>query len=162
MHAVFMPYGRIEWVQFLLNDMRAQKCFLPCHRKNPTTGEEEKMNLLTECQVRQLPGGLIEFIFPKEYEAQVLSELGFDAPGNGHTDFNLEKEFSFGLIKIKPLKYLREWLRIEPTPKFVNTGITFGWYRFHVSIIPLGVRYEQGEIVEKENSPYAGWWHEAI
>ena len=161
MHAIFMPYGRKEWVDMFLNDVRAQKLTIRMYRKNPETGKEEEQHVFTNCQLRMLPGGLYEYIFPKEHMDIVLTGLGFADADNGHSDFDINKEFSFGFVKIKPIEYLRKFLRIEPVPEFKkDKGLMFD--RFWVSIIPIGVRYEQGDVQEKPGSPYEGWWHEGI
>ena len=91
----------------------------------------------------------------------VLTGLNFHYKDNGHSDFNINKEFSFGLFSIKPIDYLRKFLRIEPIPEFKSDKEII-WSKLWVSIIPIGVRYEQGEVLEKEGSPFAGLWHEGI
>ena len=156
-----MPYGRWEWVDVFLNELRAQKLTLKMHRKNPETGKEEEQHIFLSCQLRQLPGGLYEFIFPKEHMNLVLTGLNFAAADSGHSDFDINKEFSVFGFKIKPIEYLKKFLRIEDIPEF-DSSKTIIWDKMFVSIIPIGVRYEQGEVMEKEISPYAGWWHEAI
>src|SRR3990167_10420710 len=154
MHAIFMPYGRWEWINVFLNELRAQKLTIRMHRKNPETGLEEEQHVFISCQLRMLPGGLYEFIFPKEHINIVLTGLNSDAKDGGHSDFDINKEFSFGLFSIKPIDYLRKFLRIEPVPEF-DSSKTIIWDKMFVSIIPIGVRYEQGEVMEKEISPYS-------
>lgn len=156
-----MPYGRMEWVNVFLNDLRAQKLTLRLHRKNPETGIEEEQHIFTECQLRMLPGGLYEYIFPQEHKDIVLTGLNFHHKDGGHSDFDINKEFSIFGFKIKPIEYLKKFLRIDDIPEF-DSSKELMFSKFWVSIIPLGVRYEQGEVQEKPGSPYEGWWHEAI
>jgi len=161
MHAIFIPYGRKEWVDVFLNDLRAQKLTLRLHRKNPETGQEEEQHIYTECQLRQLPFGIYEFIFPKEHMDIVLAGLNFHLGEKAHSDFDINKEFSFGMIKIKPIEYARKYLRIEPVPEFNSSkGLIFS--TMWVSIIPIGIRHEQGEVQERPGSAFEGWWHEGI
>lgn len=156
-----MPYGRWEWVNMFLNDLRAQKLTLRLHRKNPETGKEEEQHIYTNCQIRMLPGGLYEYIFPKEHMNVVLTGLGFHLKDGGHSDFDINKEFSIFGFKIKPIDYLKKFLRIEDIPEFKSDKELL-WDKFFVSIIPIGIRYEQGEVMERAGSPYEGWWHEGI
>ena len=156
MHAVFYPYGKKEWVDILLRDMMATK--LP-HRFYKE-GESDVF-MVAECQIRVLPLGFYEFIFPKEYQDIVLTTLNFHRKDKGHSDFEFDKEFSFGPIKIKPMEYLKKWLRIEDPKDFKLSTEIMNWLIIHVSIIPIGVRYEQGTIVEKQGQ-FQGWSHEAI
>jgi len=150
----------MEWVDTFLNDLRAQKLTIRLHRKNPETGLEEEQHIFTECQLRMLPGGIYEFIFPQEHKDIVLTGLGFHEK-IGYAEFDIEKEFSLGFIKIKPIEYLRKFLRIDPIPEINSTqGLIFS--KSWVSIIPLGIRYELGDVQEKAGSSYEGWWHEGI
>lgn len=159
MHAIFIPYGRKEWVDVFLNDLRAQKLTIRLYRKNPETNEEEEKHIFTECQLRLLPGGLYEFVFPKEHMDIVLTGLGFHNK-IGYEDFNIDKEFNLGIIKIKPIDLLRKYLRIEPIPEF-NSTKELMWSKVWVSIIPIGIRHELGDVQEKYGE-FEGWWHEGI
>ena len=158
MHAVFALYGRYEWVEIFLNELKAQKLTARIHRKNPETGKDEEMKIWWRCQVRVLPGGFYEMVFPKEHIDTVLTGLGFHQ--KGHTDFDIEKDFSLGLFKIKPIDYLRKFLRIDPVPEF-NHEKELIFEKMFVSIIPIGVRYEQGEITLK-GGEFDGWNIEAL
>src|SRR3990167_10718858 len=160
MHAVFFCYGRRTWVEEFLKELESQKLVWRLHRKNPETGVEEERFIWWRCQVRTLVGGMFEVVFPKEHEAVMLTALGFHKPAEGHTNFDFNKEFNLGLMKIKPADYLMKFLRIEPIPKFDSTKELI-FEKLWVSIIPVGVRYEQEELMLKEGE-FAGWWTEAL
>lgn len=159
MHAIFMVYGMKRWVDMFLNELSAAKLPITLHRKNPETGKEETIKAIWECALRELPFGLYEFIFPKEHEQSVLKGLGFDEPG--HTDFPIDKEFNLGIIKVKPMEYLKKYLRIDDIPDLKKDSGKYPFSKFYVSVIPLGVRYEQGEITLKEGE-FKGWSLEAL
>lgn len=146
MHAVFMLYGKKEWVDILIRDMSAQKLPLVSHKEG-----EPDVRQLIDCQVRILPFGLYEFVFPKEFEDVVLTTLDF----HKKTSYNLDKEISIMRMKFKPLNYLRKFLNIEE-PKDFKTEQQLPWIKEFVSIIPIGVRYD-GEVTEPDGST-----HEAI
>ena len=156
MHAVFIPYGHEYWTQWFLMQLMSQKLTLRVYNKE--TGEEK--HIFVDCQLRRLPGGIYEFVFPKEHKDVVFSSLDFDKVGHG--SFDPEKEINFGLIKIKPIDYLRKFLKIEYVdPASIKKEGILPWRREFVSIIPLGMR-EDGEIQVKGDGDLGGWWHEAI
>jgi hypothetical protein len=153
MHAVFMPYGKKECVDMLLRDIGAQKLQLRAWKKDAEGKETDVIAPWIDCQLRILPLGVYEFIFPKEYMPQVLTALWFGRHEEG--TYNLNKELRVLGLKIKPLDYVKRFLRIEDPPKFdTKEGII--WYEKDVGIIPIGIRYD-GEIQEAN-----GYWHEAI
>lgn len=152
MHAVFMLYGKKENVEMLIRDMCATKLTIRYYKEG-----EKDMNILIECQVRILPFGLYEFIFPKEHMDAVLTALRFHKPSGV---YNLDQEISKFGIKISPLKELRKFLRLEEVPEFSKTQ-TIPWLTQHTACIPIGVRYD-GEITEPEGYTHVGWSHEAI
>ena len=157
-----MPYGRKEWVDVFLNDIRAQKLQIRMHRQNPETQVEEEKFPLTEVQLRLLPFGFYECIFPKEHAPLILTTLNFDKQDKGHSDFNYDFEIQlpFG-FKLKPMDYLKKWLGLE-WPETFDNKVMMSWTKFWVSVIPIGIKYEQGEICEPKGSPDEGWWHEGI
>lgn len=150
MHAVFIPYGKKEWVDIFLRDLAAQKLTLRYHKE----GEEDKHQFI-ECQLRVLPLGLYEFVFPKEHMDAVLTTLNFHMI----PPYNIDKEISFMTMKIKPLDYAKKFLNIEDAPEF-KTDKLIPWNKIFVSIIPIGVRYD-GELTDSHGE-MAGWIHEAI
>lgn|SRR3990167_3692021 len=160
MHAVFIPYGKWEWVNVFLNDIRAQKLTIRMHRKNPETGIEEEQHIHTNVQLRMLPGGLYECVFPREHKNIVLTALNFHRADKGHSDFDLEKEFSIMGFKIKPIDYLRKYLRLEEPGEF-DSSKELVWDKYFVSVIPIGIREDKEDLMEKMG-PFQGWWHEPI
>lgn len=150
-----MPYGHDYWLQWFLMQLRSQKLSFRCYNKE--TGEEK--NIVIDCQLRILPGGIYELIFPKEHKDVILASLDFGSIPSGNYDIN--KEFSILGIKIKPIDYLRKFLSItEVKPEEINTKETMAWRRDWVAIIPIGIR-EDGEIQETQGL-LKDWWHEAI
>lgn len=119
MHAIFMPYGKRSEVELLLRDMEAQKHFL----KN-TDGSGQWI----QGQVRFLPFGVYEYIFPKEDMDCVLHTLDFD-----YDRYILGKFI---------LTFVRKFVRADKTPKYQKDK-QYLWIKDHVNIIPLGVRYDE-------------------
>lgn len=152
MHAVFMLYGKYEFVNILIRDICSQKLTLRIYKE----GEQDKSSLI-ECQLRKLPFGLYEFIFPKEHKDIVLNTLWFERDG---IDYDLNREISLLGLKIKPMKFLKKFLKIEDAPKIEDKTKILPWVIQHVGIIPIGVRYD-GEIAEIQGE-LKGWKHERI
>lgn len=150
MHAIFMVYGKKECVDYLIRDMTSQKLPLRFYKKDADGKVIEEKNTWIDCQVRVLPFGLYEFVFPKEFMNKVLTSLWFGRP----IAYNLDAEIKFMGIKIKPLDYVKKFLRIEDAPKFDNSQ-TLIWWEQHIGIIPIGIRYDT-ELKDGE------WFHEAI
>lgn len=146
MHAVFIPYGKKEWVDIFLRDIMAQK--LPI---KATTKDGKEFHTIIECQLRVLPGGMYEFVFPKEYKDLVLTTLDFHKP----ISYGLDKEIKILGMKFKPLDYVKKFLKLEDPGEF-KTDNQFPWIKMFVSIIPLGVRYD------RELTAEDGTIHEAI
>lgn len=139
MHAVFMPYGKRSEVELLLRDMEAQKHLLVMRK-----GKQEKKQWL-QGQVRILPFGVIEYIFPKEDKDAVLTTLNFK-----------EKNFNLGKLKIG---FIRKMLKCKKIPKF-NEKKHYLWIKTYVTIIPIGIR-EDKDIVGI-TALDKGWTHEGI
>jgi len=143
MHAVFALYGKIEEVEILLRDMRAQKHYYKFSKGN------ENILVPMEGSVRLLPGGFYEYVFPKEDLNLVLTTLRFHEPSH----------YASTIPKIY-LKLLKKMLRLKEIPKF-NTEKKYLWIMQNIGIIPLGIR-EDGDLIEPENTQYAGYKHEAV
>lgn len=143
MHVVFIPYGMKKHVDYFLNELEHLKLSLRSYKK----GEEDKKTLI-ECQLRILPGGFYEFVFPKEFINPVLTTFLFHKP----SAYNLDKK----ILGFSPFKKIKEFLRIEDAPKDFDTSRTLPVVSDFVSIIPIGIRYD-GEVTEAD-----GWKHEAI
>lgn len=161
MHAIFMIYGMRRWCELFLDELGAVKLPLPLYDKNPLENPDAKVveMVVWETALRINPLGIYEFVFPKEHEQTVLNGLGFGQVG--HTDFPIDKEFNLGFIKIKPLEYLKKYLRIAEIPKLDEKAGAYPFSKHFVSVIPLGVRYEQGYICLKEGQ-FKGRWVEAL
>lgn len=146
MHVVFIPYGIKNMVDLFLENLNQRIMPLRLYKK----GEKDKyVNI--QCQIRYLPFGLVEFVFPKEYQDEVLTALKF----NKQMPYKLDTTF----LGIKLLKYGKKMLNIEDTPKFKEKH-GFPILELPLSIIPIGVRYDK-EITESEGE-IKGWMHEAI
>lgn len=145
MHAVFIPYGMKKHVDYFLDELTHLKLPLRSYKD----GEKDQKTLI-ECQLRVLPGGFYEFIFPKEYLDQVLTTLRFN--GKEIEAYNLDKK----IMGFSPFKKVKEFLRIEDAPKKFDTSRTLPVVSDFIAIIPIGIRYD-GEIEEAD-----GWKHEAI
>lgn len=145
MHAIFQIYGNKQNVDFVLEDLHHTKLPLKLWKGKKT----KQIPML--CQIRYLPFGFYEFVFPREYEDIVLTALRFDQPD----PYNIGKK----ILGINPLNQIRKVLKAEKIPKFKPTkGLSLPdlWY----SIIPIGVRYD-ADMTEK-SGPNKGWTHEAI
>lgn len=116
-------------------------------------GEPDK-SILMQCQIRVLPFGIIEFVFPKEYKDIVLTALGFHYKADYFDRLNKK------VLGIKPMDIIRKVLKLEPIPKFeVKEG--FPIITLPMAIIPIGVRYDK-DFVEPKGKLYEGWTHEGI
>lgn len=143
MHVAFIPYGIKKCVDELFIDMMAQKFQMPIWK-----GEEKKF-IYIQGSLRLMPFGVVEYVFPKEYETLVLEALDFDKPQRyGHK------------FKSLPLIMLRKALALENAKPFTPNTNKLLWIRENVNFIPLGVRYD-AEVVDPEGI-YKGWSHEAL
>ena len=143
MHVIFIPYGKIERVEETLNDMRAQKFQLPVHSPD---GKETKF-IWFPCQLRTLPFGFYELVFPKEQLDVILNTLG-------------DKSDRYQLSKTK-LSMIRKALHAKPIPKYKKDKMCI-WTINHVHFITIGIR-EDLDIVDTEMPGECnGWTHEAI
>lgn len=139
MHVAFILYGKRECVERLLRDMEAQKHLLPMIKNG------KQKALWIDAQVRIMPFGVVEYVFPKEDLDIVLSTL----------NFNSKVPYGMG----KAIYFLRKFLRYKKAPKY-NDDKKYLWVRDNVSILPIGIRYD-GEIVGLGTQDN-GWKHEAI
>ena len=146
MHAIFIPYGIKNLVDLFIENLNQRILPLRLYKE----GEKDTYYNI-QCQIRYLPFGIVEFVFPKEYKDQVLTSLGFHKPA----PYNLNKS----VLGIKPFELLKKFLNIQDIPKFKET-LGFPVLKLPMSIIPIGIR-EDGEITEKSGD-YKGWTHEGI
>ena len=139
-------------VDFVIEELLHK--FLPV--KLSKDGEKDKY-LLTQVQVRVLPMGVYELIFPKEFLDEVLSalDIGYTSPYYKM----LNKKF----MGVTPIKVMRKVLGLKPVPEFKKvTPLNFplSEYKKFVPIIPIGIK-EDGDILEKYGE-FKDWTHERI
>jgi len=116
---------------------------------------EKDIHQPIECQVRILPAGLYEFIFPKEHMDVVLTSLRF----HEEPPYNAGGEFKLLGMKFRPMKIVRKVLNLEEPPKF-KTDKKLLWMDTFVSIIPIGIRHDRE--LEEPVGQNIGWKHEGI
>ncbi len=139
MHVDFIPYGDRRHVEILLRDMESQK-----HKLILTKGKKKKY-MWIDGQVRILPFGVHECIFPREDLDLVLTTL---SAGINYLD----------RMKITA-SVIRMGLKCKKIPEF-KTEKKYLWHRKHVGIVLIGIR--EDEDYEEEKGEYKGWKHEAI
>ncbi len=142
MHFAFIPYGAMSELRLLLRDMQSQKFMMRMHKE----GEKDK-GVYISGQVRTLPFGVMEYVFPKEYLPMVLNTLCKQEPNR----YNVPKVFR---------AIIRKALKLKPIPKYSDKEKLI-WICENVSILPLGIR-EDSELAEPKDAGYKGWLHEAI
>jgi len=140
MHFVFILYGMKDCVDKLIRDMQAQKHAFRMYKE----GQPDKI-LYIESQIRYVPFGLYEYVFPKEDLDVVLNSL----LGLTWTD----ESTPYGISKFKQA-VIRKMVRVEPIPEF-KKELKFLWMKNDVAVIPIGIRHD-GEIIEPEGNPNAG------
>jgi hypothetical protein len=136
MHFAFIPYGMKDAVEKLLRDMSAQKHLLKTRDKNNLIDD-----IWLESQIRILPFGVYEYVFPKEDLNMVLSTIGDE---------------NFYYIGKTRKKILRKILGYKPIPKF-KKGSHYLWQKENVAIIPLGIKEDREIFDEKIQA-----WHEGL
>jgi len=141
MHFSFMPYGKRELVERLLRDMEAQKHILPM------TKGKKKQGIWIDAQIRVMPFGVYEYVFPKEDLNKVLATF-YSGVWSG----------DYAVSKTK-LAIMRKVLKLKPIPKFKKDQ-KYLWRKHYVSVIPIGIR-EDVEIVG-DGEIDKGWTHEAL
>jgi hypothetical protein len=143
MHVSFIPYGERGCVERLLKDMESQKHLLPM-----TKGKKKKGAWIPG-QIRDLPFGIREYVFPKENLDMVLRT------------FNATEKGVYG-VGFKRLVYptLRKLLKLKKIPEYEKKGDVYLWMKVFVSIVVLGIR-EDGEEIGKYIDD-KGWLHEGL
>ena len=139
MHVIFIPYGDRKYVEHLLRDIEAQK-----HKLILTKGKKKKY-VWVGGQVRMLPFGVYECIFPKVDLDMILTTLSFGI------DYKNRMKIVGGII--------RKFLKCQKIPEF-KTEKKFLWYRRHIAIVLIGVRDDE-EHAEMEGE-HKGWKHESL
>jgi len=143
MHVSFIPYGERGCVERMLRDMEAQKHLMPMTKGKKMRG------VWMPGQIRDLPFGVKEYVFPKESLDFVLRTL---MPTLSTSSYGIKMK---GLI----MPFLRKLLKLKKIPKY-KEGEVFKWGKAFVSIVLLGIR-EDGEIVGTYIDD-KGWTHEAL
>lgn len=143
MHATFIPYGIKSAVDKFQKELECQKFRLR------VWNDKEEKSIWIEAQLRILPFGVWDFVFPKEYKDIVLTTLDFKNPAYGN-------DYGFKMKLVK--SFFKRFLALK-TPKFKEAEKLL-WIKDFVSIIPLGIR-EDRILVETEGE-FKGWKHEAI
>lgn len=151
MHVAFIPYGKRSEVELMFRDMEAQKHKLRIHKE----GEKDKYCWF-QAQVRIMPFGVVEYVFPREDLDVVLNTLTYQIPPNLDR-YELEKIKFMG---VTPLSLIKKVLKLEPIPKDFSKERKLLWIKDNVMIIPLGIRRDE-DIVAPDGEA-KGWTHEAI
>jgi len=153
MHLVFMPYGIKNMLDFVIEDLNHKYLPLRLYKE----GEEDKY-LLTQTQIRMLPFGLYELVFPKEFMNEVFSALKID--DNIPYKSELNKKF----MGFTPIKLLQKFLKLKPIPEYKQVkhpNFPIPEFKTYVPFIPIGIREDSG-MTEPKGSKFEGWKHEAI
>lgn len=137
MHFAFIPYGKRSEVELLLRNMEAQKHLLKMWKD----GQEKKIWI--EGQVRILPLGVCEYVFPREDVDCVLNTL---------VDYNDR----YGVLTKMIYGFLKKFYKLKEIPEYKKDN-QYLWIKENVNIIPLGIR-EDCDILDDLN----GFTHEAI
>lgn len=136
MHIVFIAYGKRNEVEWMLRDMEAQKHPWPMWKG------KKKQSIWIQGQVRVLPLGIYEYVFPREDKDKVLNTL----IKSGNYDKIL------GKLK---LLFIKKIYKLKEIPEF-KKDFKYLWITENVGIIPIGI-HEDVDLTNKE-----GWTHEAI
>ena len=149
MHVAFIPYGARTEMERFFRDVESQKFQLRL-----TKADEKDQAVWVNGQVRELPFGVKEIIFPKEYKDLILNTLiNNTAPNRLYYDRNKV----YKLVKATFVKILG----LTPIPKNYNKDNKLLWDMQYVSIIPLGIR-EDDELTECKDMGYKDWIHESL
>lgn len=151
MHLAFIPYGIKNFVDFFMEDLNHKYLPLRLYKE----GEKDK-SILMQCQIRLMPFGVVELVFPKEFLNEVLS--AFRIKNEDEQSYYL-KRLNKKILGINPLNLLRKILHLKPIPKYEiieHPNFPMPNYMNFIAIIPIGIR-EDGEFTEPD-----GWRHEAI
>jgi len=149
MHFAFIPYGARAEVERLMRDIESQKFQLKLWKKD----EKDKAVWITG-QVRELPFGVKEIVFPREYRDVVISTMTNNTAPNR---LAYERSKVYRMVKAG----FRKIMGLKPMPKNFSTEAKLLWDLEYVSIIPLGIR-EDSDLTEGKDLGYKGWDHESL
>jgi len=141
MHVSFISYGERSCVERMFRDMESQKHLMPM------TKGKKKQSVWLNGQIRLLPFGVYEYIFPKESLDIVLNTL---------QEANTKHGINF---KAPIYALLRAGLKLKKIPKY-DTEQKYQWSKLFVSIVVLGIR-EDDEIIGSYIDDL-GWTHEGL
>lgn len=134
-----MPYGNREWVERFLRQIEGQ-----WFEQIWTKGKEKK-SFAIKANIRMLPMGAYEVIFPREFKDRVCTTLKFDQDRYG---LNLKLPLLRSMFKCNKA----EFEKVEP----------FLWFdeitEQSINIIPIGIREDK----DIEDPKSDGWTHEAL
>ncbi len=139
MHVLFIPYGHRGRVEILLREMEAQK-----HKLTIIKGKKVQ-SIWIDGQIRLLPFGIYEYIFPKEDLDLVLNTL--------NSGINYRDRMPFTAT------VMRKVLKCKKIPEF-ETKAKYLWNRKHTATILIGIR--EDEDMTEITGKYKGWKHEQI
>lgn len=142
MHLIFIPYGIKDAVARLEGELFNQKFQLPVYK-----GDKKEL-IWMNGNLRLLPFGVWDYVFPKEYLDMVMTSLAINHEGD---------RYNLGKIRFA---MLRNFCKAKPIPKDYDKSKAFIWVKNNVEILPIGIR-EDVEVEEKEGQ-FKGWKHEAI
>ena len=143
MHIAFIPYGGRQYIETMLRDMESQKL------KLRLTSQGKEKSVWINGQVRILPFGVYEFVFPREYRDMVIHTLKDNTAPNR---YGTPRALIFAL---------RKSLKLKPIPTSYKKDQKMLWIMDNVSIMPLGIR-EDSDMVEPKDMGFKDWTHESI
>jgi len=140
-----MPYGKIECVEETLMNIRSQKYQLPIWSPDG----KNKIKKWIPGQLRVLPFGFYEHVFPKEYLDIVLTTLGNE-----------------GLVRHKIpkliLSQIRKILQAKEIPEYKTINRLL-WQMDNVHIFPIGIREDDPDMHDGDlTGEHKGWHHEGL
>ena len=146
MHFAFIPYGARPEVERFMRDVESQKFQLKLTKK----GEKDK-HVWINGQIRELPFGVKEIVFPREYQDLVISTMMRKEPNRQKSHY-----------AYKPIMtMLRKGLKLDPIPNDFDPKKYLIWDMEYVSIMPLGIRHDS-DLKECKDMGYKDWDHESI
>jgi hypothetical protein len=146
MHFAFIPVGKRSEVELFFRDLEAQKHYWLMWKKNEKTGDTATQLIATQGQLRILPFGICEYVFPREDLDIVLYSMINEKNRYGVS------EFAIAMAK--------KFYKLKKIPDYKKTK-NYLWIKDNVNVIPLGIR-EDGDLTEPPGNKFEGWTHEAL
>lgn len=151
MHAIFIPYGKRSELELFYREAEAQKFFWPRTKGKETVSE------IWAGQIRMLPFGFVEYIFPQANKDIVLNTLNFDNMGSTYSEKG--KKPYLDVIGKSKFYAMRKMVDAEPIPEF-EKGRRLIWNMPFIKIIPIGIRTDP--VHEDKNGEWNGWTYEHL